>query len=79
MNGDRFFEMLWEEREGVFSGIGITVLTSVWWIVKSICKKKSVDKTDANRKIQKIVIILLQEVKTLLVIKIVLRKMIIVM
>lgn len=53
MSWDSFFEMIWEEREWVFSGIRITVLTTVWLIVKSIWKKKSVDKTDIHEKIQK--------------------------
>lgn len=79
MSWDGFWKMIWEEREWVFSGIGITVLTTVWVIVKSVWKKKPVDKTGTHEKIKKIAKILFQEAKTLLVTIIILRTMIIVM
>lgn len=53
MSWDGFWKMIWEEREWVFSGIGITVLTTVWVIVKSVWKKKPVDKTGTHEKIKK--------------------------
>lgn len=53
MSWGAFWKMIWEEREWVFSGIGITVLTTAWVIVKSVWKKKPVDKTGTHEKVKK--------------------------
>lgn len=51
MSIHEIIEIIWGEREWVFSGVGITIVTTAGLIIKFLYKKQSAKKTDACKNI----------------------------